>query len=65
MNKVIIFAARNFQEKKKRMYLTAEKKREIFEKYGSSVTDTGSAAGIYYQCLEVASPYMKAPLTTP
>jgi small subunit ribosomal protein S15 len=27
------------------MYLTAEKKREIFEKYGSTVTDTGSAEG--------------------
>ncbi len=27
------------------MYLTAEKKREIFEKYGSSEQDTGSAEG--------------------
>lgn len=27
------------------MYLTAEKKREIFEQYGSTVTDTGSAEG--------------------
>ena len=27
------------------MYLTAEKKREIFEKYGSSAMDTGSAEG--------------------
>lgn len=27
------------------MYLTTEIKKEIFEKYGSSVTDTGSAEG--------------------
>jgi len=27
------------------MYLTAEKKREIFEKYGNSNLDTGSAEG--------------------
>ncbi len=27
------------------MYLTAEKKREIFEKYGNTETDTGSAEG--------------------
>jgi small subunit ribosomal protein S15 len=27
------------------MYLTAEKKREIFEQYGKSVSDTGSAEG--------------------
>lgn len=27
------------------MYLTAEKKREIFEKYGSAAQDTGSAEG--------------------
>ena len=27
------------------MYLTAEKKREIFEQYGNNVTDTGSAEG--------------------
>ena len=27
------------------MYLTAEKKREIFEKYGQTVADTGSAEG--------------------
>ena len=27
------------------MYLTAEKKREIFKKYGKSETDTGSAEG--------------------
>ncbi len=27
------------------MYLTAEKKQEIFEKYGKSNTDTGSAEG--------------------
>lgn len=27
------------------MYLTAEKKREIFEKYGNSAQDTGSAEG--------------------
>ncbi|MEJ2595305.1 MAG: 30S ribosomal protein S15 [bacterium] len=27
------------------MYLSAEKKKEIFEKYGQSVTDTGSAEG--------------------
>ncbi|HDO28006.1 MAG TPA: 30S ribosomal protein S15 [Bacteroidetes bacterium] len=27
------------------MYLTAEKKREIFEQYGSSTLDTGSAEG--------------------
>ena len=27
------------------MYLTAEKKREIFEKYGKTATDTGSAEG--------------------
>jgi len=31
--------------KSKSMYLTAEKKREIFEKYGSSEQDTGSAEG--------------------
>ncbi|WP_010134316.1 30S ribosomal protein S15 [Ochrovirga pacifica] len=27
------------------MYLTPEKKAEIFEKYGNSATDTGSAEG--------------------
>ena len=27
------------------MYLTAEKKQEIFKKYGKSETDTGSAEG--------------------
>ncbi|WP_068473844.1 30S ribosomal protein S15 [Saccharicrinis aurantiacus] len=27
------------------MYLTAEKKQEIFEKYGKSNTDTGSSEG--------------------
>lgn len=27
------------------MYLTAEKKQEIFKDYGKSVTDTGSAEG--------------------
>jgi len=27
------------------MYLTAEKKQEIFKKYGKNVTDTGSAEG--------------------
>ena len=27
------------------MYLTAEKKKEIFEKYGNSATDTGSSEG--------------------
>lgn len=27
------------------MYLTAEKKREIFEQYGQSISDTGSAEG--------------------
>jgi small subunit ribosomal protein S15 len=27
------------------MYLSAEKKKEIFEKYGKSVSDTGSAEG--------------------
>jgi small subunit ribosomal protein S15 len=27
------------------MYLTAEKKREIFEQYGKSESDTGSAEG--------------------
>jgi small subunit ribosomal protein S15 len=27
------------------MYLTAETKKEIFEKYGKSVSDTGSAEG--------------------
>ena len=27
------------------MYLTKEKKQEIFEKYGKSNTDTGSAEG--------------------
>jgi len=27
------------------MYLTTEKKREIFEKYGQTATDTGSAEG--------------------
>lgn len=27
------------------MYLTAEKKREIFEKYGQTTADTGSAEG--------------------
>ena len=27
------------------MYLTAETKKEIFEKYGKTVTDTGSAEG--------------------
>ena len=27
------------------MYLTAEKKRELFKKYGSTETDTGSAEG--------------------
>lgn len=27
------------------MYLTAEKKQEIFKKYGASATDTGSSEG--------------------
>ncbi len=44
-NNVSIFAARNFREKTQRMYLTAEKKREIFEQYGKSDSDTGSAEG--------------------
>lgn len=31
--------------KRKNMYLTSETKREIFEKHGKSVTDTGSSEG--------------------
>ena len=33
------------REKEELMYLTAEKKREIFEQYGKSAGDTGSAEG--------------------
>ena len=32
----------NKQISREKMYLTSEKKREIFEKYGKSNTDTGS-----------------------
>ena len=30
---------------RKKMYLTSEKKKEIFEKYGKDATNTGSAEG--------------------
>ena len=45
INKVIIFAAQNFESKRQRMYLSTEEKKEIFEKYGKSSADTGSAEG--------------------
>lgn len=32
----------NIKQNRRKMYLTSEKKREIFEKYGKSNTDTGS-----------------------
>ena len=44
IQKNIIFALRK-KDKDKDMYLTAEKKQEIFTEYGKNAQDTGSAEG--------------------